>query len=225
MSAAQLFDDKPKFRLADKIRQSSARSADKVKERDNLLAQLPKRLMGRPSVYDPVFCVKAAELCHKGATNIDLADAFAVDVRTIVRWQVEHEDFCLATRVGKEFTDDRVERSLLERATGASWIETQAIKLKEVRINLETKERTESERVEIVKLQQSAPPDTQAAFIWLSNRRGKQWKQKQEIEHTGQVTLATLVETSMRAIEGQMVDVTPRLEQPVSTPLEDDLFS
>lgn len=65
----------------------------------------------------------------------------------------------------------------------------------------------------------------QIAIFGVINAGREDWKQKQEIEHTGQVTLATLVETSMRAIEGQLVDVTPRLEQPVSTPLEDDLFS
>ena len=30
------------------------------------------------------------------------------------------------------------------------------------------------------------PPDTAAAFIWLKNRQG--WRDKQELEHSGQIT-------------------------------------
>lgn len=175
-------------------------SQSAVLERDELA---PRHPGGRPTLYRPEYCERAKELCRNGATNVDLAHEFGVSTFTIGSWQVSYREFSDATRVGKKRTDDRVERSLLERATGASWIEEHPVTLREVRINLETKERVESQRVEVVRLLKSAPPDTQAASMWLINRRRKEWKQRQEIEHTGIVTLAALVESSLKSIEAR----------------------
>lgn len=65
----------------------------------------------------------------------------------------------------------------------------------------------------------------QMVIFGLINAGREDWKQKQEIEHTGQVTLATLVETSMRSIEdNRMIDVTPQIVPAAQSSLEDDLF-
>jgi hypothetical protein len=158
---------------------------------------------GRPSLYDPSYCQIAEKLCQNGATEQELADHFGTSLQSLKRWKLLQDDFRSATRLGKETVDDRVERSLLERALGSSWVEEQPITLREVRINLDTKERVESQRVELVRVQRSAPPDTNAAFIWLRNRRGKDWKDKMEVEHSGVVTLAALVQQSLEAIEAR----------------------
>jgi hypothetical protein len=33
------------------------------------------------------------------------------------------------------------------------------------------------------------PPDTTAAIFWLKNRKPGEWRDKQELEHTGSVTI------------------------------------
>lgn len=162
-----------------------------------------KSKMGRPSLYDPSYCQIAEKLCQNGATEQELADYLGTSLGSLQRWKLLQDDFRFATRMGKATVDDRVERSLLERALGSTWVEEQPITLREVRINLDTKERVESQRVELVRVQRSAPPDTNAAFIWLRNRRGKDWKDKMEVEHSGVVTLAALVQQSLEAIEAR----------------------
>jgi hypothetical protein len=41
-----------------------------------------------------------------------------VTKRTIITWRAEHEEFREATEIGKDIADNRVERSLYERAVG-----------------------------------------------------------------------------------------------------------
>ena len=50
--------------------------------------------MARPSKYKPEFAAQAAKLCALGATDVEIADFFEVDVRTIHRWKGEFEEFC-----------------------------------------------------------------------------------------------------------------------------------
>ena len=45
------------------------------------------------------------------------------------------------------------------------------------------------------------PPDTAAAFIWLKNRRGANWRDKHEVEHSGKLSLAELVAESVKPAE------------------------
>lgn len=128
---------------------------------------------GRPSTYDPSFADQAAKLCALGATDIELADFFGVNTVTIYAWRNTHEEFAKAVSAGKELADERVERSLFNRAVGYTF---------------------ESEKVfqyqgEIVRAQtrEHVPPDPGAAMNWLKNRRPEQWREKQTVEHEGKL--------------------------------------
>jgi hypothetical protein len=57
----------------------------------------------------------------------------------------------------------------------------------------------------------------QAVIFGLINAGREDWKQKQEIEHTGQITLASLVESSLRTIDAQAIDVTPQYDDAPSS--------
>lgn len=135
---------------------------------------------GRPTKYDPAFCEQAAKLCELGATDIELADFFGVDTVTIYRWKNANERFCKAVIVGKEKADQRVERAFFNKAVGYTF---------------------ESEKVfqhqgEIIRAAtlEHVPPDAGAALNWLKNRKPDEWRDKQDIEHTGGVHV-TIPET------------------------------
>ena len=49
---------------------------------------------GRPTDFDPAYVGQAEKLASLGATDIEVADFFGVDVRTIYRWKHAHEEFC-----------------------------------------------------------------------------------------------------------------------------------
>ena len=73
---------------------------------------------GRPSKYKPEFVEQARKYCELGATYEELAKYFSVDVAQIKRWSHVHDDFRAALKVGKDAADERVERSLYQRALG-----------------------------------------------------------------------------------------------------------
>ena len=138
--------------------------------------------VGRPTEYRDEYVEQAAKLCALGATDDEMADFFGVSTRTLYRWKLDHDDFCQAIKAAKAIADDRVERSLYQKATGYNYTEQQAIKIK-----LEQ----HREEVEVVDVSRHAPADTTAAIFWLKNRRAADWRDKQEVEHSGlTVTIA-----------------------------------
>ena len=123
---------------------------------------------GRPSPYKPEYATQAEKLCLLGATDQEIADFFKVDVRTIYRWKHDHDEFCQAVKIGKDKLDDRVERSLYQRAVG--------YEQEEVKIFMPS---GATEPV-YAPYRAKIAPDVGAAKLWLTNRRGDVWREKTE---------------------------------------------
>lgn len=128
---------------------------------------------GRPTKFKQEFIQQAQALCDLGATDEEMAAFFQVDTRTLYRWKLDNEEFCQAIKAGKSRADDRIERSLFQKASGFYFKEEQAIKIKSGQFE---------ETVEVVPVERYAPPDTTAMIFWLKNRRKVQWRDKQEVE-------------------------------------------
>jgi hypothetical protein len=126
---------------------------------------------GRPPDYREEFATQAEKLCLLGATDYELADFFEVSTRTIYRWKNTHEEFCQAVKVGKEKSDDRVERALFNRAVGYSFESEKVFQFQGAIIRADTVEHV--------------PPDPGAAMNWLKNRKPDVWRDKIVQEHTG----------------------------------------
>jgi hypothetical protein len=135
--------------------------------------------VGRPTAYDDSYAEQALKLCNLGATDDELADFFKVHRATIYRWKHEHQEFCDAVKVGKEVADERVERSLYQKATGYEITEEQAVKLKVEQYK---------EEVEVVEVRKHIPADTTAQIFWLKNRRGGEWRDKSEVHNRHDLT-------------------------------------
>lgn len=131
---------------------------------------------GRPSKYKPEYAQQAAKLCALGAVDSQLADFFEVSVSTINLWKIQHFEFSESLAIPKEQADTRVEQSLYRRALGYEHDEV------DIRV-------VNGEIVQ-TPLRKHYPPDTAAATIWLKNRAG--WRDKQDLEHTGEVTVVGL---------------------------------
>lgn len=132
---------------------------------------------GRPTLYKPEFVKQAEKLAMLGATDQEIADFFEVDVRTLYRWKHDHDDFCQALKVGKDVCDNRVERSLFQRAIG--------YEQDEVKIFMPAN----APEPVYAPYRAKIPPDTTAAIFWLKNRRSAEWRDKQDHNHTGSVSL------------------------------------
>lgn len=149
----------------------------------------------RPSSYKPEFAVQAEKLCKLGATDQDLADFFEVSTRTISRWRVEFDEFCQSLNTGKAPADEKVERSLYQKAVGYSF---DAVKIFMP---------AGAPAPVVVPYTEHVPPDTTACIFWLKNRRSDVWRDAHKVEHSGSVTLENLVNTSFGA--GEAVTESP----------------
>lgn len=136
---------------------------------------------GRPTLYKEDYAKQAKKLALLGATDQEMADFFEVDVRTIYRWKHDHDAFCQALKAGKDVADERVERSLYQKAIG--------YEQDEVKIFMPG---GASEPV-YAPFRAKIAPDTTAAIFWLKNRRSKDWRDKTEQEVSGQLTVSKVV--------------------------------
>lgn len=127
--------------------------------------------MARPTKFKQEFTSQAEKLAKLGATDMEIADFFEVDVRTIHRWKLENDGFCHALKAGKQEADDRVERSLYARANGYEHDEVDI--------------RVIGQDIVQTPLRKYYPPDTTAAIFWLKNRRPSEWRETKAVELTG----------------------------------------
>ena len=133
-----------------------------------------KKVVGRPTGYKPENAGQVERLCALGATDDEIASFFGIHRATVYRWKLDYPEFCDAIKSGKVHADERVERSLYQKATGYSYTEQEAIKVKVGQYE---------EKVEVVEVVKHAPTDTTAAIFWLKNRRSDAWRDKSEVVH------------------------------------------
>lgn len=122
--------------------------------------------IGRPSEYKDEYAAQAEKLAALGATDQEVADFFEIDVRTVYRWKHDHDAFCQALKVGKTVADERVERSLYQKAIG--------YEQDEVKIFMPGG----AEEPVYAPYRAKIAPDTTAAIFWLKNRRSQDWRDR-----------------------------------------------
>lgn len=152
--------------------------------------------IGRPTLYKPEYAAVAKALCRRGATDAELAEEFNVSIPTIWRWTVKYDEFCSALKVEKAAFDDRVERTLAQRAVGYTFPTEKIFNNNGNIIRVDTLEHV--------------PPDVGAAKLWLTNRRRKDWADISRNEHTGADGGAIEVKTSVDEIHSRIARLAER---------------
>lgn len=120
----------------------------------------------RPTKYKEEYASIAKTMCRIGATDIEICEALKIHKATFYRWKSEHKEFCDSLKIGKKVSDDRVERSLYERALGYTHHEDDI--------------RVVNGQIEITPTLKHYPPDPTSAIFWLKNRRPKEWRNNPE---------------------------------------------
>lgn len=130
--------------------------------------------MARPEKWEDRFVHIAKAACALGATDQDIADMLEVSVRTISYWRAQRPEFAEALKIGKDVADERVERSLYQKAVG---YEQDAVKIFMP---------AGAEAPVYAPYREKVAPDTTACIFWLKNRRKEDWRDKQQHELTGE---------------------------------------
>ena len=131
---------------------------------------------GRPTKYSSAFHPLLAEhMARLGMTDKQMAERLGIAESTFNAWKQKHAEFSESLKAGKEEPDNRVERALFERATGYSH---PAVKI--MSVGMVVKEIPYTEHY---------PPDATSMIFWLKNRRPEKWRDKHEVEHSGEIDI------------------------------------
>lgn len=137
---------------------------------------MKKNKGGRPSKFKKEYIKQAAMAGRAGFTDLDVAELLGVTESTIYEWKEKHPEFSEALKTGKANKDDEVENSLLKRALGY------------------TRQIERPSKDGPVMCSEEMPPDVTACIFWLKNRRPKEWREKQEHEHSGTLNLTAVIQ-------------------------------
>lgn len=130
-------------------------------------------MAGRPTKYDESLNEQVEKLAKLGATDTELSDFLNIAESTLNLWKIEYPEFSESIKKGKIIADSNVADRLYQRAMGFEH-DSEEIKVSDGEVI----------RVPVRKIY---PPDSTAAIFWLKNRRGKEWRDKQEIDQTSTI--------------------------------------
>lgn len=104
---------------------------------------------------------------RNGLTLDQIASNLGIAKSTLCEYMKVHSDLSDALKKGKEVIDTMVENALLKAAMGYDYEEDGIGK------------------DGVYSLKKVAHPNTTALIFWLKNRAPKDWRDKQDVEHSG----------------------------------------
>ena len=111
-----------------------------------------------------------------GLTDEQIAYNMGISVATLYNWKKSHLEILEALKKGKEVIDRQVENALLKRALGYRYTEQTKEFVPELGKMVVTKEVTKE-----------VAGDTTAQIFWLKNRKPNEWRDKRDVEMSGEV--------------------------------------
>lgn len=130
------------------------------------------------SKYDTDVKLKLALIegwARNGLTDKQIAKNLGIAYSTFREYRDKHSALSAALKKGKEVVDFEVENALLKRALGYKYVE----KTKELN--------NEGKMVATKEVTKEIAPDTTAQIFWLKNRKPAEWRDKKDIEHSGNI--------------------------------------
>jgi DNA-binding XRE family transcriptional regulator len=122
-----------------------------------------------------------------GLTDEQIAHNIGISRSTLNDWKKKHPDISDALKKGKQVVDLQVENALLKRALGYEY--------EEITQESQWNEKTNKYELVITKsVKKRQAPDTTAQIFWLKNRRPDKWRDKQDVEHTGDMDLNIVID-------------------------------
>lgn len=156
--------------------------------------------------------IKLEGWARDGLTDEQIAHNIDISPSTLYEWKNKYPEISEALKKGKEVIDRQVENALLKRALGYSYEEKTFVAYEmdqeeydlKVEIELEIWERenpkaTQAERDQFIMsiprvkkqlekvVTKEVQPDTTAQIFWLKNRKPQQWRDRQDINHSGNI--------------------------------------
>lgn len=129
--------------------------------------------MARPSKYESHVQPKLLLIeawARDGLTVDQISENLGIASGTLYEYQKQYPELIEALKNGREVIDAMVENALLKAALGYNYTEEELNKI----------------TGDPIELRKVAHPNTTALIFWLKNRKPKEWRDKQELEHSGE---------------------------------------
>lgn len=120
-----------------------------------------------------------------GLTDKQIASNIGISEKTLYEWKKKYSEFCKSLKKGKEVIDRQVENALLKRALGYEYEET---------IKLVDDKGKKSVKV----ITKHVAGDVLAQIYWLKNRKPEKWRDKQNLELSGENGLPIQTENKVQ---------------------------
>ncbi|WP_306010648.1 hypothetical protein MHI37_07020 [Paenibacillus sp. FSL H8-0548] len=131
-------------------------------------------MMARPSKYETHVQPKLMLIeawARDGLTDADICKNLDVGKDAFIDYKKRYPELTEVLKRGKEVIDVMVENALLKAALGYDYTEEELSKF----------------TGEAVDLRKVAHPNTTALIFWLKNRKPREWRDRQEIDHSGNI--------------------------------------
>ena len=126
---------------------------------------------------EPEGLLKLEGWARDGLIDEQIAQNIGIAASTLYEWKKQYPEISEALKKGKEVVDRQVENALLKRALGYKYEE------------ITTEYGKETKRVT-----KQMAPDVTAQIFWLKNRKPDQWRDKRDIEHSGEIGGVVIVD-------------------------------
>ena len=127
----------------------------------------------------PEGLLKIEGWARDGLVDEQIAHNMGIHTATLYDWKNKHNEISEALKKGKEVVDRAVENALYKRAVGYAYDEVR-------------EQYRDGVLVDRTVVKKEVPPDTTAQIFWLKNRKPEQWRDKQQVEHSGEIVSGKL---------------------------------
>jgi hypothetical protein len=120
-----------------------------------------------------------------GSTDIEMCGMLEISQETFYKWKREKPEFAEAIKAGKHVSNGELVNGAFKQANGFFVTVTEPMKLRDV---------DGSEFIEMVTYEKYVPPNNTMAIFMLKNRLSKDFKDKQEVNHSGALPINIVVD-------------------------------
>ena len=137
--------------------------------------------MARKTKYEDDFPARAEDYARQGMIDKEIAKKLGISEKVFYDYQTKYPQFLQAIKRGKAPVDFEVENILLKKVRGFEYDETH-IEYKDLPVKGKDKPKPTS----VKRIKKLVIPSDTAIIFWLKNRRPKKWRDKQNVELTGE---------------------------------------
>lgn len=130
---------------------------------------------GRPTKYNAeLHPILIGALSSLGLSDEEMAEKLQINKSTLYEWEKKYPRFSDSKKRGKDGPNDEIEATLFQKATGDFYITEELLDENGDVVNTKRKQ---------------VPPSDTALIFWLKNRRPAKWRDKQDIDFSGNIIL------------------------------------